>query len=134
MPGGSGTATWGRGGRGGGGFRQRDPIDLADNTGWTSMFDGSSLRGWDGNMALWHVENGAITVESTCEKPTGTVYLDRKSTRLNSSHLVISYAVFCLKKKQPYRYFRRSAHRPASLVSPPTYAGQTIDETRFWTG
>src|SRR5256885_7563744 len=32
-----------------------------------------------------------------------TVYLnvaDRKSTRLNSSHLVISYAVFCLKKKK----------------------------------
>src|SRR5256885_9746121 len=26
---------------------------------------------------------------------------DRKSTRLNSSHLVISYAVFCLQKKQP---------------------------------
>src|SRR3989454_8567314 len=28
--------------------------------------------------------------------------LDRKSTRLNSSHLVISYAVFCLKKKKKY--------------------------------
>src|SRR5205807_3912627 len=28
-----------------------------------------------------------------------TVLADRKSTRLNSSHLVISYAVFCLKKK-----------------------------------
>src|SRR5256885_3952485 len=28
-----------------------------------------------------------------------TTFLDRKSTRLNSSHLVISYAVFCLKKK-----------------------------------
>src|SRR2546426_1476221 len=27
---------------------------------------------------------------------------DRKSTRLNSSHLVISYAVFCLKKKKTY--------------------------------
>src|SRR5205807_5321688 len=27
---------------------------------------------------------------------------DRKSTRLNSSHLVISYAVFCLKKKTEY--------------------------------
>src|SRR2546426_5167698 len=27
---------------------------------------------------------------------------DRKSTRLNSSHLVISYAVFCLKKKKIY--------------------------------
>src|SRR5690625_6195272 len=34
---------------------------------------------------------------------TGSVavlkYLDRKSTRLNSSHVAISYAVFCLKKK-----------------------------------
>src|SRR5256885_12103651 len=29
----------------------------------------------------------------------GTLSADRKSTRLNSSHLVISYAVFCLKKK-----------------------------------
>src|SRR5256885_8566981 len=29
----------------------------------------------------------------------GRGFLDRKSTRLNSSHLVISYAVFCLKKK-----------------------------------
>src|SRR5215467_3818988 len=33
----------------------------------------------------------------------GDVAIDRKSTRLNSSHLVISYAVFCLKKKKsPY--------------------------------
>src|SRR5256885_9822886 len=30
----------------------------------------------------------------------GELHLDRKSTRLNSSHLVISYAVFCLKKKK----------------------------------
>src|SRR2546426_5004094 len=30
----------------------------------------------------------------------GDVIADRKSTRLNSSHLVISYAVFCLKKKK----------------------------------
>src|SRR5256885_5134306 len=29
---------------------------------------------------------------------------DRKSTRLNSSHLVISYAVFCLKKKKQHKY------------------------------
>src|SRR5256885_3875435 len=29
--------------------------------------------------------------------------LDRKSTRLNSSHLVISYAVFCLKKKKNFK-------------------------------
>src|SRR5256885_9180693 len=36
-------------------------------------------------------------------KALGVRLEDRKSTRLNSSHLVISYAVFCLKKKKrPY--------------------------------
>src|SRR5947209_15165816 len=32
--------------------------------------------------------------------PSSTVLQDRKSTRLNSSHANISYAVFCLKKKK----------------------------------
>src|SRR2546426_6070331 len=44
---------------------------------------------------------GAAT-RDVVEEPTGHkgwVSGDRKSTRLNSSHLVISYAVFCLKKK-----------------------------------
>src|SRR5690242_20770740 len=32
-------------------------------------------------------------------QPREALFLDRKSTRLNSSHMSISYAVFCLKKK-----------------------------------
>ena len=39
------------------------------------MFDGATLNGWDGDKSFWRVENGAIVVESTCEKPTGTIYL-----------------------------------------------------------
>src|SRR5437773_6199013 len=35
--------------------------------------------------------------------PTRGMPLDRKSTRLNSSHITISYAVFCLKKKTELR-------------------------------
>src|SRR5256885_5464395 len=35
---------------------------------------------------------------------------DRKSTRLNSSHLVISYAVFCLKKKNTHAELVKSPH------------------------
>src|SRR5256885_12807494 len=35
---------------------------------------------------------------------------DRKSTRLNSSHLVISYAVFCLKKKKKTRIHNHPAY------------------------
>src|SRR5438045_8228252 len=41
----------------------------------------------------------AITCAATCAV-SDAVNLDRKSTRLNSSHLGISYAVFCLKKKK----------------------------------
>src|SRR5256885_13252272 len=37
--------------------------------------------------------------------------LDRKSTRLNSSHLVISYAVFCLKKKTKKNHIRNTLTR-----------------------
>src|SRR5205807_9720125 len=45
------------------------------------------------------------SVHSPCQpvrgmSPSKPFILDRKSTRLNSSHLVISYAVFCLKKKK----------------------------------
>src|SRR5690349_23456227 len=42
---------------------------------------------------------------------TGDVYSkDRKSTRLNSSHVEISYAVFCLKKKKARRRAGRAGH------------------------
>src|ERR1022692_1975457 len=44
---------------------------------------------------------------------------DRKSTRLNSSHLVISYAVFCLKKKNP-----------SWLQIPPAYAVRLCSSSR----
>src|SRR5437899_9558639 len=39
--------------------------------------------------------------------PMTVTYEDRKSTRLNSSHLGISYAVFCLKKKKKKNKCRR---------------------------
>src|SRR3712207_7148165 len=44
-----------------------------------------------------------------------TVKKDRKSTRLNSSHANISYAVFCLKKKKKNKIicYRRTAHYEA---------------------
>src|SRR2546427_9338424 len=45
---------------------------------------------------------------------------DRKSTRLNSSHSQISYAVFCLKKK-----------KPPPLTTPPPYPASTPRSRRF---
>src|SRR5256885_5870182 len=56
-----------------------------------------------------HPRNAALVPgvgEGLDQHPPGQsivgVRTDRKSTRLNSSHLVISYAVFCLKKKTHY--------------------------------
>src|SRR5438477_7712588 len=48
---------------------------------------------------------GSIVVKGRNERPAASdasifPVLDRKSTRLNSSHMSISYAVFCLKKKK----------------------------------
>lgn len=64
------------GGRGrGGGFRQPDPIVFDDHTGWVPMFDGTTLNGWDGDFAWWKVQDGSIFTESSCEKPTGTIYI-----------------------------------------------------------
>src|SRR5207244_11884009 len=42
----------------------------------------------------------------------GAILVDRKSTRLNSSHQIISYAVFCLKKKKKpkHTYHSHPAH------------------------
>src|SRR5690625_5810551 len=60
------------------------------------------------------------------EDPLGRIHAfaerDRKSTRLNSSHVAISYAVFCLKKKnaQPRSGSSSSAERHSSAMTPPT--------------
>src|SRR5256885_10086683 len=47
---------------------------------------------------------------------------DRKSTRLNSSHLVISYAVFCLKKKNNRAFPGPPRHSPLRATTHVSYA------------
>src|SRR5207248_7115938 len=57
-------------------------------------FAGVSVPGWP---------RGRVPSPPSSSEPAGHTYageLDRKSTRLNSSHRTISYAVFCLKKKK----------------------------------
>src|SRR5256885_10976686 len=50
-------------------------------------------------LAVRDVEIDCVENADIPEGLRNSAYRDRKSTRLNSSHLVISYAVFCLKKK-----------------------------------
>src|SRR5256885_7619621 len=52
------------------------------------------------------------------ERPPRSRREDRKSTRLNSSHLVISYAVFCLKKKNKITHGLRGSCRASRHLVP----------------
>src|SRR5256885_781742 len=56
-------------------------------------------------------------VRASC-KTASRIRLDRKSTRLNSSHLVISYAVFCLKKKIHFHAVHFMRTLPTGSVDP----------------
>jgi hypothetical protein len=59
----------GRASRGGGGFHEPTPLNFDDHTGYTQIFDGTDLKGWDGDPSVWHVEDGAIVGISTREHP-----------------------------------------------------------------
>src|SRR2546426_8452862 len=64
------------------------------------------------------IEKGAM--QQGMARPCAVKYIsvqDRKSTRLNSSHLVISYAVFCLKKKKLTLQRRNCGRRTGSQPS-----------------
>ena len=56
----------------GSGFTQPEPINFDDHDGWTQIFDGKSLNGWDGSSEVWRVEDDAIVGESSPEHPSGT--------------------------------------------------------------
>src|SRR5258708_14598935 len=66
------------------------------------------------DAAGYRVEAGQLVVALKSGGTTGLKNTDRKSTRLNSSHQIISYAVFCLKKKR--RKTRRTPS-PGSRIS-----------------
>src|SRR5688500_19741017 len=79
-------------------------------TGLTTWFTAYSGRFNDGHdrWALWWSYSRPVPLAWAAANspaqlsriPPAKAVRDRKSTRLNSSHLVISYAVFCLKKKK----------------------------------
>jgi Domain of Unknown Function (DUF1080) len=46
-----------------------DPLVPDDHTGFESIFDGTSLKGWEGDPAFWRAENGAIVGETTPDNP-----------------------------------------------------------------
>src|SRR3712207_8475561 len=75
-------------------FRSQQDV-LAAEPGQRRRFPGDAYLGGQ-RVDLEPLGEAALVLEALAEPPG----LDRKSTRLNSSHANISYAVFCLKKKK----------------------------------
>src|SRR5947208_4942268 len=77
---------------------------------YTTLFRSADSSPADG---AWAFSDAAHLGTTLCD-PASAV--DRKSTRLNSSHQIISYAVFCLKKKNSY-LLDKSEPIPSALSS-----------------
>src|SRR5690625_6033002 len=97
-------------------FPKRLQDELAGTAANVKIFDKAKLEEMELN-GLLTVGQGSehepalveISYQGDASKPLvalvgkGVTYEDRKSTRLNSSHVAISYAVFCLKKKNNHK-------------------------------
>src|SRR2546430_3377345 len=73
---------------------------LAPMAGVTDTLFRRVIRGLGGCGLLMTEFTSSEGITRSAAKTLRYLYLDRKSTRLNSSHSQISYAVFCLKKKK----------------------------------
>src|SRR2546422_6111209 len=67
---------------------------------YTTLFRSLGGRLVEGDRTARHAQGGGIVPCEIGRDGRPALPLDRKSTRLNSSHGYISYAVFCLKKKK----------------------------------
>src|SRR5258708_14126371 len=93
-------------------------IDLA------AIQRGSGANWWEAGASVelslsYLVLLSPPTLGVSITRRTGRIFqpigrTDRKSTRLNSSHQIISYAVFCLKKKKTYSANTQSHVRPTT--------------------
>ena len=71
-----------------------------------SLFDGESLKGWDGNPNYWRVQEGAILGENTKEMPTkGNTFLIWKGGTLKDFDLTLEYKIESGNSGIQYRSF-----------------------------
>src|SRR5688500_19479396 len=84
-------------------FRSVRARDLVARLGSSGLGRYAVAAAWGGALPEVDLRCCCLVREAlAAASPLADAVLDRKSTRLNSSHLVISYAVFCLIKKKRY--------------------------------
>jgi hypothetical protein len=74
-------------------FEEPDALNFSDHDGYVSLFNGKSLKGWDGDPTYWRVEDGAIVGESTPEHPLGNTYISYHGTKAKDFDLKLEIKV-----------------------------------------
>ena len=70
------------------------PAFADDEAGFTPLFDGKSLDGWNGNPDFWSVKDGAITGQTTAEKPTkGNTFIIWKKGEVGDFELRLQFKI-----------------------------------------
>ena len=75
------------------GFKEPGPIDFEEHAGFVSIFDGKTLKDWDGNPDVWRVEEGAIVGVSTRGKPSGNTFIVYHGTKAKDFDLKLEIKV-----------------------------------------
>ena len=69
------------------------PMTIADDSG-ESLFDGKTLKGWDGNPAFWSVKDGVISGQTTPENPTkGNTFLIWRGGKVGDFQLDLDFRI-----------------------------------------
>jgi len=74
-------------------FHEPDPIDFAEHAGFLPIFDGQTLKDWDGDPQTWRVEDGAIVGEATKENPRPNSYISYHGTEVKDFDLKLEMKV-----------------------------------------
>lgn len=70
------------------------PLLNAEEVGFKSIFDGKTLKGWDGNADFWSVKDGAITGITTKEMPTkGNTFIVWREGKVSDFELRLQFRI-----------------------------------------
>ena len=81
---------------------------VADDKGFEKIFDGKTLKGWDGNPKFWSVKGGAITGQTTKENPTqGNTFIIWKAGTTKNFILELEFKINGGNSGIQYRSFKK---------------------------
>lgn len=112
---------------------QDKPIPVPVDDGFQSIFDGKTLNGWEGKPDFWSVQDGAITGQTTEDKPTeGNTFLIYKAEEVSDFDLRLKFRIVGGNSGIQYRSndlgdFVVGGYQ-ADIDSGPTYIGILYEE------